>query len=194
MNRKALGGAALVLAGGFIGRETLVWIFNKTLDAASAGVRGGLGFAGLSWLNAAAFVLIIVGMALVLWPRSRPPITKANDHRVLYDGAARIVRRVRSHRSAKWFQRDDLEPVSDIARAGFALLLTYEKAGFKVPDLEHEYAEQVAVGLEAYFSTLMPLLAQGHDMEALSVSGEASGQAQGAASSFDVRYWFHGTY
>lgn len=194
MNRKALGGAALVLAGGFIARETLVWGFNKALDAASAGFRSGANFASFSWLNATALVLMILGMALVLWPRPKPSTTKRSDYSFLYDGAGRIVRRVRSHRSAKWFHRDGLEPVSDIASSGLALLLTYEKAGFYVPDLDHEYAEQVAVGLEAYFSTLIPLMGQGHVMEAMTVSEVASEDAQRAASSHDPRYWFHGTY
>jgi len=84
--------------------------------------------------------------------------------------------------------------VSDIGLAGYAILITFEKAGFHVPDFNNDYAEQVAVGLEAYMSALYPVLAQGHWQEAIELSESASEQAVEVAKSFDVQHWFHSGY
>lgn len=192
MNRKTLGGAALVVAGGFLGRETLVWIFNKALDAVSSGVKNGVSFAGLSWQNSVAFCLIAIGLTLALWPKTKAQGETEERHDNLLDGAVAIINRVRQHRSAKWFNRDRLEPTGDIARAGMSLLLTYEKAGFHVPNFPQGlYAENVAVGLESYFSGLVQLISQGHISEAKGWSQSASSSAEAAARNLNVQEWFY---
>ncbi|MGL5837026.1 MAG: hypothetical protein ACRCY3_00830 [Sphingorhabdus sp.] len=192
MNRKTWGGAALILAGGFLGRETLVWAFNKILDAASSGVKDGVNFVTISWQNGVAVGLIAVGLILVLWPKPKAfaPPPKSYGH--LFSGAVQIIERVRDHRAARWHERDRLEPTGDIARAGMSLLLTFEKEGFTVPRFgEGQYAENVAVGLESYFAALVQLISQGHIEEAKSFSVAASERAVQAARSLNVQEWFH---
>jgi hypothetical protein len=192
MNRKAVGGAALVVAGGFLGRETLVWGFNRLLDVLSAGVRGGVGFASLSWQNGTAISLVVIGMVLVLWPRPKPVATRAKSYTHLYEGAKGIIRRVRAHRGARYFMRDRLEPISDIVRAGDAVLLSFAKAGFHVPTLDAPHEEQIAVGQEAYFACLIQLIGRGHFDEAILTAATASEEAMLAASSMHPRDWFTG--
>lgn len=197
LNRKRIAGAALLTAGAFLAREALVWAYNKTLDAAGAGIQGGLDFASASWLNAGAFLLIGVGVILLLWPNKPKEEGSRKEHddlSALKRGAVSVIRRVRGHRSTRWYSRDRLEPVADIARSGLAVLVSFDKNGFKVPHLEVTYAEQVAIGLEAYFSILLPLLANGHPHEAILASDSASQEAEQAASAFDARGWFHSTF
>lgn len=191
VNRIALGGGALLIAGAFLGREALVWAFNKALDAASAGVRSGISFATFSWQNGAAFTLVVAGLTLVLWPKPKKPTPVSEHYDHLWSGAASIINRVRAHRSAKWFERDRLEPTTDIARAGLAVLLTFQKAGFEVPRLQCQYAEQVAVGLEAYFAALIQMLRQGHYTEAKASSQSASEHAMQVGQRFNTQEWFY---
>ena len=194
MNRKTLGGAALVIAGGFIGRETLIWAFNRLLDAATSGIRGGVSFASLTWQNGVASVLIVGGLVLVLWPKPKPMAVMAQSYAPLYQGARNIIRRVRAHRNSRYFMRDDLEPVSDIVRAGDAIMLSFAKAGFHVPTLDVPYNEQVAVGQETYFAGLIQLLGRGHIDEAVLASSAASEEAVQAAAMMNPHAWFSAGY
>jgi hypothetical protein len=200
MSRKTAGGAALIIAGGFLGRETLVWAFNKTLDAASSGIQNGIDFAALSWQNSAALALIVIGFSLVVWPKgktttgtntetgSEPKISYAR----LLNSANSIVHRVRDHRSTNALWRDKLEPPGDIARAGMSVLLSFQKAGFTVPNFSNQqYSENVAIGLEAYFSAILQLIADGHIDEAKQVAIGASSRAEQLASAFNGQSWFH---
>lgn len=190
LKQTTLGGGALLIAGAFLGRETLVWGFNKALDAASVGITSGISFISLSWQNGAALALISVGLILVVWPKPKKPVLVPESYEHLLSGAASIINRVRAHRSAKWFERDRLEPTTDIARAGIAVLMTFQKAGFEVPRLQFQYAEQVSVGLEAYFAALIQMLAQGHYAEAKASSHAASQHAVTVAQNLNLNEWF----
>lgn len=190
MNRKTLGGATLVISGGFLLRESLVWAFNRGLDALTSGVRGGVSFVSLSWQNGLAAALIIVGMTLVVWPKKISAVAKAERYDHLYHGARSIIRRVRAHRNSRYFNRDHLEPVSDIVRAGDAILLSFAKAGFHVPRLDVQYYEQAAVGQEAYFASLVQLLGRGHIDEARLAAPTASEQAALEAARLNIQHWF----
>ena len=193
MNRIRLGGALLLGAAAFLGREALIWAFNKTLDAASSTVRGGIHFFSLSWQNGAAALLALCGLVLIAWPRKKALVVSPEDDLSgLWISAENIIRRVRSHRSTRWYARDRLEPSSDIARDGAALLVTFEKAGFKVPVFHGGYAEQVAVGLEAYFSSLVPLMRQQHIAEAKNLAPGAAQRAVSMAKTFKPESeWFY---
>lgn len=193
MNRVRVGGALLLGAAAFFGRETVIWTFNKTLDAASSGVRGGFHFVSLSWQNGAAAVLALSGVILIAWPRKKVPVVSPEDELSgLWISAENIIQRVRNHRSTRWYARDRLEPLSDIARDGIALLVSFEKAGFQVPVFHGGYAEQVAVGLEAYFSSLVPFMRQQHISEARALAPDAAQRAVSTANTFKPESeWFN---
>jgi hypothetical protein len=190
VNRKTLGGAALLAAAVFLGREAVVWAFNRVLDALSSGVRGRVNFAALSWQNSLAVALAFAGLILVLWPKPKPAAVKAQSYRHLYDGARNVIQRVRAHRASRYFMRDRLEPVSDIVRAGDAILLSFAKAGFHVPEFDVPYNEQIAIGQEAYFASLIQLLGRGHIDEAKMASVPASQAAARAALLMNPQEWF----
>ena len=191
--KRVSGGALLILAGLFLGREFLVWIVNRALDTLRAGIK----FTSLSWLNGVALILVIIGGSLALWPSkkrhsaSRTTQTPATS---LANAAASIIRRVRASRSVRWHARDRIEPIDDIARASLSTLLTFEKAGFHVPDLNFEFSEQIAVGASNYFEILLDLLRHGHFEEALTLAPSACKQAESEANTFEPRSWFYNIY
>jgi hypothetical protein len=76
-------------------------------------------------------------------------------------------------------------------RAGLSLLLTFEKQGFSAPNFGRElFAENVAVGLESYFSSLGQLISDNHVAEAKLYSIEVSKRAEEIAKNFEVHNWF----
>lgn len=196
MDRKAWGGVALLSVGLFLGREFIVWLFNKLLDAGNSAIQSGVSFASFSWQNTAAIVLTVVGLGFVLWPH--PKATKAAagpNYAGLARSSAYVLARIRSHRSARYFNRDRLEPITDLSSAGVAVLLSFEKAGFSVPDFPATfYAEQVCRGIEHYLATLIPLLTQGHFEQAKECSLAISNVSVNIARDSAEQNWFTQTY
>ena len=192
MTLKKWGGAALVVAGGFFGREGLIWAYGKALDGLNVSVHSGIKFASLSWQNGVAIGLVVVGLALLLWPtskRSASGYVKVSENTsYLYMRAVNMIDRIRHQRSAKWYERDSLEPLTDVARAGMSLLLLFRKAGFVVPHFQTSSAERVACGLEKYFELLVSLMSDGHTKEAKALSQEASEQAKSSANGYIVNF------
>ena len=71
------------------------------------------------------------------------------------------------------------------------MLLSFKGAGLSVPNFQVTYAEQVCVGLEAYFSALIPFMRDGHVSQVDTMADSAAHRAEGVAVSFDPKRWFH---
>lgn len=196
MNRKAWGGVALLSVGLFLGREFIVWLFNKLLDAGTSAIQSGVSFAAFSWQNTAAIVLAVVGLGLVLWPHPKPAkVATGPNYTNLIRSGHSLLLRIRSHRSARYYHRDRLEPITDLSIAGFAVLLSFEKAAFAVPAFSSDlYADQVCRGLEHYLATMIPLLSQGHAEQAKEGSQDVSNMAETVARSSNHEQWFTNKY
>jgi hypothetical protein len=69
--RRSAGGA-LALAGGIFGKETLVWGWNKTLDALAATVPTGAGTMTFPWMDAAGLTLLATGLGLFVSSYRKP--------------------------------------------------------------------------------------------------------------------------
>lgn len=190
VKKRRISGAVILVAAAFLAREALVWLYNQFLDAVSAGVRGGVQLPALEWQEAAALVLVIVGAGLLLWPANNLHEPKRDPLSGLAYRADDIIHRARYHRAAQWFERDRLEPVGDIARDGLALLVSFNKAGCRVPEFGVKSPEQLVVGLEAYFLTLLPLIKNDHYAEARAASKTASEHAVTIASQMTREQWF----
>jgi hypothetical protein len=93
MKRRTVGGSALVIAGGFFGRETLIWVYNKILDVASSTLKDDVTFMALSWQDGVAAVLIAFGLILVVWQNPKSDAPRRNNHLILANDAAQIIKR-----------------------------------------------------------------------------------------------------
>lgn len=66
MDKKKLGfGALLLLAGVWIGRQLISWLFGKLLDALYAGQAANLSWATFPWENLIGLILMGIGLYLI---------------------------------------------------------------------------------------------------------------------------------
>lgn len=190
MRKKVLGGVTLFTAGAFFAREFLVWAYGKALEGLFTSTGSFYSFLTDSWQNAFGIALMLVGLTLTFFPRRQSPDVSLDPSIHMHASAVAIIERVRAHRSSPWFRQQNLEPIEDIARAGLAVLVSFQKTGFAVPRFDCPYFEQVAIGLERYFSVLLPLMSQGHLEEAKLASTPAAEQATEVANHFKPQLWF----
>lgn len=190
IDRQTLGGLSLFAAGLFFLREAIIWLFGRALDALAVGFH----LATLSWSNVAATLLMATGVTLVFWPRRASKAIASSEavptYSHLIGPATNVVRRIRAQRSARYFSRDRLEPLNDVIQTGLAVLISFEKAGFAIPDLDFEHSEQMAIGLDAFLSPVIQLLNLGHIDEAKALSPELSSSSMDTGRQFNTQLWF----
>ncbi|WP_417323161.1 hypothetical protein [Erythrobacter aureus] len=93
-----------------------------------------------------------------------------------------ILRRLQAHQGTRAWIQNERDPLADVVRDGASLLLTFEKAGFHVPDFfSLDLVHQRAACLHAYLDVVMPLLRDGHGQEARKLAFDASRNAEKAA-------------
>ena len=144
----------------------------------------------------AAWFVLLMGLFFVvrpLWANERQP--KGNPYRVLWTRADNIVGRVRQQRNDGWRLRLlGGEPVTDVTRDGFSTLLMFKQQGFAIPTFNTNSAEKIAIGLEHYFATMMPLLRDGHIEMARTTAPETSNVAESQAARFQLKDWSNDPY
>jgi hypothetical protein len=64
--RSRLAGGAMAFAGLIFGKETVIWVWNKTLDALAATVPAGGAAMTFPWTDAAGLVLFAAGASLIV--------------------------------------------------------------------------------------------------------------------------------
>jgi len=190
LSRQRIGGGIILLVAGWLGRESLSWLFGKALDFASGGVRT-VSLAAFPWQNALATLLALLGGYLAFWPRTR--VAKPDMMSVLFKRSQNIVSRVRQQRRATHLDRQyrGLEPLGDVVRDGCSTLLIFEREGFAVPDFDTTEPERLAFGLETYFATLSPLIRDRHIDIAKGAASEIANNAAKDAKALTVETW-HG--
>jgi hypothetical protein len=194
-NKRKLAGGTFVVGGLILfGKETLLWVWNKVLDAFSTGLpEGGVSVAALPWQHILASILTLSGLSLLFWPSGKKE--RANPYSELWIRADNVVARIRHQRNeGRWIRLAGGEPVTDVARDGISTLLLFAKQGLATPVFQTTSAERVAVGLEHYFSTMIPLLRDGHIETATACAAEVSKVAEGAAASFKLEKWSNDPY
>ena len=148
--------------------------------------------AAFPWQNAIATVMALVGGYLAFWPTKKPiKRSRSSEFYGLYVLADHWVEKVRDDRSMDWYEREKFgtENLIDLARDGISLALTFQKAGINAPNFQNPSAEKVCVGLEHYFSAMIPFMRDGHVAQ---VEGMAVAQAKCAlevGETFDPRRW-----
>lgn len=192
-NQKLAGGTILIGSLVLFGKETLAWAWAKILDAASTGAAN-VTMTAIPWQNLIASLMGVTGLALLFWPARK--VNKPSRSSQLYDLyqiADYWVSRVRDDRSVKWFERDraGLENTVDMARDGISLALTFKKAGISAPNFETTSAEKICIGLEHYFSQLIPFMRDGHVEQVEKMALHTAERAIVVATNFEPSKWHH---
>lgn len=191
--REKLGGASLLLAAAFLGREAIIWVWNQILTSLTSGMSGHMTLAKFPWQNATAAILALAGGTLLFWPSSKKvrPASRADRLAELYYKGDRIVDRVRYHRQLEWYQRGrGEESIVDIARDGMSVLLDYHKQGLATPQFGAiNSAEKICIGMETYFSALGPFMRDGHVDQVDAMVASVAERALAAAAAFNPEKW-----
>lgn len=183
----SLFGAGVIL----FGKETILWAWAKALDAFSAsGPVARVSLSALPWQNISAGILTMGGLGLLLWPRSksRAP-TRAERLARLQARGWMITDRIRANRKTPWFRRDTGDDLLDVTRDGFALLPHHAAEGLAVPNFSTPSAEKACMGLEHYFSTLGPLMREGHAEQVDAGVESVAERAVAVAAAFNPEHW-----
>lgn len=189
-NKKLAGGAFIIGSIILFGKETFAWGWGKLLDALSNGATG-VTLTAIPWQNLIGSLMGIAGLILLFWSlqKSKTP-SRAQQLYRLYERADYFVSRVRHDRRLAWYQRDRRENLVDLARDGISLLLSFKNAGLPVPDFQTRSAEKICVGIEAYFSQLMPFMRDGQISQVDAIIAEAAKHAEITCDAFDAETWF----
>jgi hypothetical protein len=73
---------------------------------------------------------------------------------------------------------------------GAALLMSFQKNGFSVPNYQTTEAERVAIGMEHYFQVIAPMLRAGHIDEAKALSVSLAQEADRRSASYQPNDWW----
>ena len=190
-NGKLAGGTFIAASLILFGKETLLWAWNRILDIVSKGASADMSLAAVPWQNLIASLMGLAGLSLLFWPTKKAAKpSRATQLYRLYQRADHFVSRVRHDRRLSWYERDGSENRGDLARDGISLLLSFQSAGLPTPEMQTQSAEKICVGLETYFSQLMPFMRDGQlgQIDAM-VSGAAK-HGDSTAEAFDARTWF----
>jgi hypothetical protein len=190
-NKKLAGGAFIVTSFILFGKETLLWVWNKSLDTVSTGAVD-MSLTAIPWQNLIASFFGLAGIGLLFWPNKK--ITKPSRRSLmynLYQSADNFVSRVRHNRQLSWFERDRGENRVDLARDGISLALQFQNSGIPAPNLDERSAEKICVGLEHYFSALIPFMRDGHVAQVDSMAAIQVERASTACKSFEPARWFN---
>ncbi|MEP6786734.1 MAG: hypothetical protein ABI898_13500 [Sphingomonadales bacterium] len=192
------GIAAFGTAFGVIFREALGWLVGKVLDRLPLprSAANAVNWDAIPWLNMLAFALLALGVYL-FWrggrmqsAKSGKPRTREELLRSLYHQGSNIVDRVRHYRRQRWLGGDNGNEIIDTAKDGISLLLTYAKEGLVVPEFTSQDAAEICIGLDMYFSTIGPLMRDGHLPQIQASMGTIAKNAENAALSFNPGDWY----
>jgi hypothetical protein len=190
--RRRIGGATILAMVAWFGRETVVWAFNRLLDFFASN-EGGATLAAVPWQNVVATLLGLFGLTMVLWPSKR--VVKVSPYSALWQRGQNVVARIRQQRNrGAWLRVMNGEPLTDVTRDGISTLYLFAEQGLATPQFSTNRAEKIAIGLEAYFSAMIPLLRDGHIERALVYAPDASERAQREAVSFNLQNWTDDPY
>ena len=154
---------------------------------------------------AAWFILMVALFFVVrpLWSQRRPAINGTNSDQPSgrtadpFQGARNLgaqainqAGRISDFRATSPLWRSDLPPFEPLIHDSMALLISFGKMGFAVPEFATSEGERIAVGLEYYFVTMSSLLRQGHADVAQEKAAEISQNAESLARNFDLNKWW----
>lgn len=161
-NRRKIGGVTVAVVGVWLLRETLSWAFGEVLSWAARSFTLA-SMATWPWFELAGFVCIAVGLTLAFWPSSEPSLS-----RKLHVAADRAL--ARQHAALNNPSRDgsDLRNANNV---GESCLLTFKKAGFRIPKLPDQAPVKSLILID-YFNQIAPMLADGHVKEAKACAKE----------------------
>lgn len=190
-NKKLAGGVFITASLILFGKETLLWAWNKALDTASTGVDG-VTLTAIPWQNLIASLMALTGFLLLFWPSKK--VAKPSRSSLmysLYESADCYVTKVRYDRQLDWFESDSAENREDLAREGISLALQFQNSGIQAPNFNETSAAKICVGLELYFSALIPFMRDGHVTQVDGMAASEAARAMDVCKSFDPRKWFH---
>ena len=192
LSKRKLGGGLLFAAGIWFGKETFSWLLGKALDFASQGFEG-MTWASFPWQNALASVMALVGGYLAFWPTGKlVKPSRASELYRLSQRADNWVFRVRQDRALKWFERNNgaiAENRVDLAHDGTSLAMTFRNFGIQAPAFDTTSAEKVCIGLEHYFSDIIPYMRDGHVEQVEKMASSTAERSIIVATNFNPREW-----
>lgn len=125
------------------------------------------------WGGVIGIAAALLGCTLLFWPAKSPPAPPAppDPTRQLIDTAQRFLNDLRECMSiSRVMGSASVEDrLIDVMQQGCAVALSFEKAGYRVPELPDE-ARECATFLGQYFRTLLPIMREGHIVEAKEVA------------------------
>lgn len=187
-------GGVFIAAGLLLANETVAWIWNKALDW----LRGN--WATLPWFQILGMLILVSGLALVLWPRPKvptpaPPPSRAARVWQVFQKGNRLADVITKDRKLAYYMRDDARDPDVLAANAASLSLSLEKEGFPaLPTPTDLPAYSYLVGVEAYFSTLFPLVRDGHIEEAEETAAELVASLGPQMRAFNTYNWFINRY
>ncbi|AJA08490.1 hypothetical protein SKP52_07855 [Sphingopyxis fribergensis] len=181
----------LVAAGLFLANETAAWVLNNALDWLRQN------WALIPWMQIVGLVALASGVLVVVWPRKKtppppPPPTRSARIRAAFNQGKAIADAVSKDRRLKSFMLDYARDLTVLAANADSVFLTLEKEGFPVlrcPDVLN--AENYLVGVQGYFSTLYPLIRDGHFDEAEGLASDVAAGLVEQMRSFNPRNWLY---
>jgi hypothetical protein len=144
----------------------------------------------------AAWFVLLMGLFFVVRPLwASKPTVRSNPYPALAQNADVISHNITTYRGTRRVFRDMLPSLMPTVHQGLALLVSFEKSGFSVPNFETREAERIAVGMEHYFTVIAPMLRAGHVEEAKGLAVSLSEAAEQRAVTFQTnKWWTHNDY
>lgn len=184
----------LIAAGAFLLNETASWLWNNALDWL------GQNWDTIPWMQLIGLLALLCGVLVLTWPRKKlpaPPPELSRNQRLAaaFKQGKAISDAIGKDRRLKHFMLDYARDLNVLAANSDSVFITLEKEGFPVlrsPDRLD--TESYLVGVQSYFSTLYPLIRDGHFGEAESLAGEIASALVEHMRSFDPKQWFHSKY
>lgn len=160
-SRKRIGAVGL-LVGGALLNEIFGWGVGGALDKAFSRLSWDM-IASVRWGGVIGIVAIIIGLTILLWPsRKKAEVDPIRDLIVTGDRYLAMMNALQSN----WAWRDHpARDVDDVNQVGVSALITFEKAGFRVPRLPVDPMDRAGELLN-YFRSVVPILRGGHIEEA----------------------------
>ena len=139
----------------------------------------------------AAWFVLLMGLFFVVRPLWTPkPNVPSNPYPVLGQSAEAISHNITTYRGARRVFRQSLPAFMPMLQQGWALLVSFEKNGFAIPQFQTREAERIAVGMEHYFTVIAPMIQAGHIDEAKQMSAALSKASEWRASDFKPEQWW----
>lgn len=191
-NVKRLTVAGLLFAAGlFLANETAAWVLNISLDWLRQN------WASIPWMQIVGLAALTGSVLLIVWPQkksppTKPPPTRRDRIRAVFNQGKALADAIGKDRRLKSFMLDYARDLNILAANADSIFITLEKEGFPVlrsPDKLD--TESYLVGAQSYFSTLYPLVRDGHFDEAEKLAEEVVSALVQQMRSFDPRNWLY---